>query len=245
MKKLIVILAVSLIAAGSFAAALSDNRDTPSRALKSLQLTVKNDEVIYAGGLVSVDSNGEAVNATTAATDVVVGRAQEYVDNSADGETVNVDIGTFGYANAGGLTDADIGGFAYVVDNQTVTNSGTCIAGVIVDVDSNYVWVNTLYSSANAGAGAFTTISASGAVTLSGALNIAEGALQDSRIVSADIKDGVIVNADVKSDAAIERSKLSLGGSSSTITYLSATATTGAIYLADGVVTNFDADVSD
>jgi len=84
-----------------------------------------------------------------------------------------------------------------------------------------------------------------GTITVSGAVTIVEGALANSTVVSADIKDDAIVNADVKSDAAIVRSKLSLGGSSSTITYLSATAVTGAIYLADGVVTNFDADVSD
>jgi hypothetical protein len=52
------------------------------------------------------------------------------------------------------------------------------------------------------------------------------------------IGTGVIVNADVKSDAAISRSKLSLGGLTGSFQFLKIDGTTGTVYTADGVITN-------
>jgi hypothetical protein len=51
-----------------------------------------------------------------------------------------------------------------------------------------------------------------GAISTTGAVTIAEGALTDSKVVSADIKDGEIVNADVNASAAIAVTKLGTGG---------------------------------
>lgn len=45
-------------------------------------------------------------------------------------------------------------------------------------------------------------------LTTTGAIDIAEGMIKDSMIVSADIKNDVIVNADIKSDAAIVATKI-------------------------------------
>ncbi len=50
-----------------------------------------------------------------------------------------------------------------------------------------------------------------GALSTTGAVTIAEGALADSKIVSADIKDGVIVNADIATGAAIASTKIGAG----------------------------------
>jgi hypothetical protein len=51
-----------------------------------------------------------------------------------------------------------------------------------------------------------------GAISVTGAVTIAEGKLADSTVVSADIKDGEIVNADVNASAAIAVTKLGTGG---------------------------------
>ena len=128
-------------------AALTENRNTPSRTGDSVQLTVKDAVVIYAGALVSVDANGEAVAASDTAAEVVVGRAAQMVDNADDGEVVDVDRGVFRLENGGTFTQADIGALAYVVDDQTAGKAGdvtnSIIAGRVVDVDSDGVWVDT------------------------------------------------------------------------------------------------------
>jgi len=157
-----------------FATALSANRDTPQIVQHTqVSLTVKDAEIIYAGSIVAVDSNGEAVSATDSATDQVVGRAAEYVDNTDDGETIKVDVGIFGWAKSGTINDANIGDIVYVVDDQTVSTSDPgngCIAGVVVDQDSTYAYVDTSYLPRTAGT--FTTLSASGAVTMGSTLAV-------------------------------------------------------------------------
>lgn len=164
---------------------LSANRDTPAiiAPIKKISLTVKNDEVIYAGAMVAVDSSGEAVNATDTASDKVVGRAAEYVDNSADGKVITVDIGIFGWAKSGTISDANIGDIVYVVDNQTVATADPgngCIAGIVVEQDSSYAYVDTTYLPRTAGS--FTTLSASGAATLGSTLGVTGAATLSSTV---------------------------------------------------------------
>ena len=134
------------MAGAVFATALSANKSTPSIAGKRISLTVKNDEVIYAGGMVSVDTNSEAVASTDSASDQVVGRAATYVNNADDGEVISVDVGIFGWAKSGTIGDSSIGDIVYVVDDNTVATSdpgNACIARVLVDQDSNYAYVST------------------------------------------------------------------------------------------------------
>ncbi len=127
--------------------AATDNVDTPTRTGNKINLTVKNDEVIYYGTLVATDANGEAVSATDAASQNVVGMALEYVDNADDGEKIDVLRGVFRFANGGSFDASNIGDLAYVEDDKTVTTAAAAtadiIAGVIVDVDSDGVWVDT------------------------------------------------------------------------------------------------------
>ena len=187
-----------VVLGAAFGGALSANRDTPSRDMRTITLTVKNDEVIYAGAMVSCDSTGEAVNSTDTAGEIVIGRAAEYVDNSADGSTIDVDIGTFRWANGDSITAAHIGDFAYVADNQTVnktTPANSVIAGIIVDKDSDGVWVDTYHIPAVAGA--VTTLSASGAVTFSSTL-----AMQGVETFTAQpiLNGGADINEDIDID---------------------------------------------
>ena len=57
-----------------------------------------------------------------------------------------------------------------------------------------------------------------GALSTTGAVTIAEGALTDSKIVSADIKNGEIVNADINASAAITGGKLDLTSGTTAVT---------------------------
>jgi hypothetical protein len=57
-----------------------------------------------------------------------------------------------------------------------------------------------------------------GAISTTGDVTIAEGALTDSKIVSADIKNGEIVNADINASAAITGGKLDLTSGTTAVT---------------------------
>lgn len=124
--------------------ALNKDRATPRRAgvLRADPLAVL--AVIYAGALYVLNNDGNATAATAAATKPVIGVANRRAVQ-ADGDTVvHGEVGVFGFANnegAGAITRADIGGNAYVVDDQTVAKTGTSIAGVIDDVADGVVWV--------------------------------------------------------------------------------------------------------
>ncbi len=122
-------------------AALTAERNSPESAGVHNLETVKDAEVIFAGALVALDANGEAVNAADTAGLKVRGRCEQSVDNSADGESVKVKRGAFWYDNDGNITAAHIGTSACVVDNQTVgpaaETSNAIIAGEILAVDAS------------------------------------------------------------------------------------------------------------
>lgn len=126
--------------------ALAADRNTPQRDGDFLNDPVAANAKIYAGSLVVLNATGYAAPGTLAAGLIARGRADEQVDNTggADG-AVNVDVraGVFSFANAGDITRAHIGDDAYIDDDQTVTavTTGRSVAGRIVDVDSDGVWV--------------------------------------------------------------------------------------------------------
>lgn len=110
---------------------------------------------IYAGTLVALDTSGNLVNASDAASLRVIGRAEQDVDNSAGSAgdlTAVVKRGVFRYANSStAAVDADDKGkLCFVEDNQTVAETSThkCKAGLVVDVDADGtgVWVDTTYA---------------------------------------------------------------------------------------------------
>ena len=166
-----------LVAYQAGAAALSASRDTPSRAGVEMNIGVYTNTRIFAGAMVAVNSSGYAVPAANTASYIVIGRAQETVDNrtNVDGagdsgaKTIDVSRGVFGWSNNAGITDADIGSFAYAEDDNSVDDdapSEAIIAGIIVDVDADYVWVDTYHVGRTAGS--YTTVSASGKATFNG-----------------------------------------------------------------------------
>jgi len=127
---------------------LTQDRDTHRS-----ELTLVNDPVaastrIFGGSIVMLDASGNAVPGA-AATDLTPrGISQEHADNSG-GSAGDIFVqsrrGVFHLENDGSVSRTDIGGQAYVVDDQTVANSdgtGTRSAlGKIIDVDAAGVWV--------------------------------------------------------------------------------------------------------
>lgn len=181
MKRLATAVAVAAMvmsmAAQSWATALSANRDTHSRSGEYVTMLVASGSVVYAGSMVCENGSAVAVPASDSSGYAVIGCAQEKADNSGVNysatKTVKVRRGVFQWVNGGSVTDANVGDFAYVSDDQTVTTAASAtydiIAGVIIDVDSDGVWVDT-YAIGGQGAASVTTLAASGASTLTGAV---------------------------------------------------------------------------
>jgi hypothetical protein len=132
--------------------ALTEDADVPSREGKSFSYKVYQATKIYAGALVMLNATGYAVSGATATGQVAVGRAAEQIDNSlgASGDlNITVEEGVFRFNNSSGgdaITIAQIGDACYIVDDATVakTNGGSTrsVAGYIVDVDTDGVWVH-------------------------------------------------------------------------------------------------------
>lgn len=131
--------------------ALTQERNTPLRAGLVTHDPVAAATRIYAGSLVALDAAGNAVPGSTATTLVARGRARTTVDNrdgSAGDLSVEVEEGVFRFGNSASsdaITRTEIGSNCYIVDDQTVakTNGSTTrsIAGKVVDVDAEGVWV--------------------------------------------------------------------------------------------------------
>jgi hypothetical protein len=128
--------------------ARTEGRNTRRRDAVLVSALVNTGATVYAGCMVTrLTATGNAVSAGTAAAGNCVGVAEKTV--VGDG-VLHVDLhaGCFQFGNSAAgdaITAADIGNIAYIVDNQTVAktdNAGArLIAGAIVDVDSNGVWV--------------------------------------------------------------------------------------------------------
>lgn len=109
------------------------------------------DAVIYTGGLLCLDASGNAVPGGTATDLTARGVCEERADNTggAAGDiSAPSRAGVFNFKNSAGadeITRANIGDDAYIVDDETVAatdgTSTRSVAGEIVDVDSNGVWV--------------------------------------------------------------------------------------------------------
>lgn len=176
-KKFSMMAAVALVvftAWMSYGAALSEDRNTPQRDGDVVSVAVASGKVVYAGAMIAVNSSGTAQPASDASGLSVIGRAENYVDASVTaGLLLKVSRGVFLWENGSSITDADIGDLCYALDDQTVKTTGVTnyvIAGVIVDVDDNGVWVDT-YSIGSQGAGSLSSLSVSGAGTIAGAFS--------------------------------------------------------------------------
>lgn len=110
---------------------------------------VKGSTTVYQGSLVALNA-GYAAPMAIATGRISMGRAKRTVVNSgADGAvTVEVEPGVFLWANSSAgdlIAQADVGAVCYGIDDQTVakTSNGSTrsVAGVIVAVDTEGVWV--------------------------------------------------------------------------------------------------------
>lgn len=147
-------------------------------------------DVGYKGGMAAVNASGYLQAAGQAVAENVIGRFVDTYDNSGgspgdiNGE---VEQGVFRWANGDSIAIANIGDPCYASDDQTVAKSDAAgsrpFAGIIVDVDSQGVWVlQGLFVTEGGGAAAQGT-AASGEVLFS---------LQDFREVDANGDVGAI-----------------------------------------------------
>ena len=181
-RKLMSIFAVALAAGFVYATAATGPVNTPARTGLKSSFGVYANVIIYAGTMVALNSSGYAVPAANASGYQVVGRASKTVDNrvnnptvasgATDAQKIEVERGVFGWA-VGNVTIASIGAVIYVSDDNTVTTTAgsyATIAGILLDVSGGYAWVDTF--NIPRAAGAFTTLSASGATTVGTTLGV-------------------------------------------------------------------------
>ena len=127
--------------------ALTDNRNTRERDPRLRRYPVLAGEIVYAGGISAINgATGKLEMASDKAGLLVVGRAEEYVDNTADGLYATVRTGCFLFANSAThpVTAANIGDKIYVEDDNTVSSNGgtnSIVAGYLFDIESSGVWV--------------------------------------------------------------------------------------------------------
>jgi hypothetical protein len=132
--------------------ALTADRNTPFKDGEIIVIPVAAGKKIFAGALVAANATGFATPGATAATLTYLGRAEEFVDNSAGADgatTVQIRRGkAFKFKTAAGdpVVQADLGKTCWITDDETVskTNAGgttQSAAGKVVGVESDGVWV--------------------------------------------------------------------------------------------------------
>ena len=133
-------------------AALSAGRNTAQRTGQLFTRPVAANVTIYPGALLALTAAGYATPGAVATTLIADGVAETDVPivngATAGAVTVTVRPGIHQFGNsaaADAITFAEIGDNCYIVDDQTVakTDGGATrsIAGKIVDVDAQGVWV--------------------------------------------------------------------------------------------------------
>ncbi len=129
--------------------ALSAPRLATERSGQTSTVPVAAATVVWQGGIVVMEG-GVAKPGKTATGLVVLGIAEETVDNStgaAGAKSVTPRRGCFRFVNLGSdpVTAADVGQDVWLVDDQTIAkSSGTATrsaAGKLIDVDDVGAWV--------------------------------------------------------------------------------------------------------
>ncbi|MBW2688313.1 MAG: hypothetical protein JRC99_00090 [Deltaproteobacteria bacterium] len=129
--------------------ATSADRNTSMQDGEVVVLTVAAAKTLYAGAMGAVNAAGDVLPAADAAGLKVVGRIEEYVDNSAGAaadKTVKLRrLRAFWYANSGtaAVTKAHLHGLAsiYIEDDETVssaTGTNSIIAGTAIQLDATF-----------------------------------------------------------------------------------------------------------
>lgn len=130
-------------------AAATRSIDAPERAGAVIAVPLAADTTVYAGTLVCLNADGNAVPGANTAGLHALGRAEEDADNdggNAGDITVRVKRGTFRYANSAtaAIEAADRGKVCFVEDDSTVAEltTNSVVAGRVVEVDADGVWVD-------------------------------------------------------------------------------------------------------
>jgi len=211
MAVLVVLIAAAWFVPSVLATALTAARDTPARTGNFVSIGVYTNTRIFAGAMVAINTNGYAVAAADSSGLNVIGMATETVDNRVNAEgagdsgtlSVTVARGVFRWVNGDTFTDADIGDLAFVEDDQTVQKaaaaSADIIAGVVLDVDSSGVWVDT-YDIGAQGASAPSSLAVSGNATVGGTLGVT-GAMSADGGIACDTDKFTV--ADTSGNTAI------------------------------------------
>ncbi|NJK43807.1 MAG: hypothetical protein HC933_05565 [Pleurocapsa sp. SU_196_0] len=127
--------------------------DTPERVGAEYVIPVKANTKIFFGTLVVLDG-GFAAPGRTALNLIVMGRAEETVDNTggaAGDKSIKVRRGVFKFNQDPGAvsTQANVGTDAFITDDQTIARTnGTNTksrAGRIMQIDADGVWIDTRY----------------------------------------------------------------------------------------------------
>jgi hypothetical protein len=117
------------------------------RHLTAFPVTLKASAVGFPGGMIAIDSNGEADHATAAAGLICPGLARTNFDESAGDTQVEVVTGCYKMDNSSGdaVVAGDLFGSCYIEDDHTVCHTSTSKsrAGtpVMLDDDGATVWV--------------------------------------------------------------------------------------------------------
>lgn len=109
---------------------------------------------IYAGAMVCIDpATGRAEPASDTAGLIFAGFAtKQYPSATADTQTVEFEFGhRVRIPKGAGITNADIGAQACIVDDETVTDAGAATndvkVGIIESIDGSFAWVLTKQAS--------------------------------------------------------------------------------------------------
>lgn len=135
--------------------ALTQGRNTVeiANAARVVVIAVAASKVIYGGAMVALDSDGNAIPAIQDEDLIIVGRAEETVDNAtgaAGAVSVKVKRGVFLWDNdstaANKVTVAHLFQNCYVLDDCTVTSlaTGSSVAGKVVGIYDDGIAVETL-----------------------------------------------------------------------------------------------------
>ena len=127
------------------------DRNTHMKDGEIISVPVAATTTIEAGKIVVANATGYGAEGSTATTLTYLGRAEEYVDNSAgaDGDkSVKVRRGkAFKWDNSSGdaVDQSCLGKTCYIEDDETVSktdgSSTQSAAGKVVQLDSDGVWV--------------------------------------------------------------------------------------------------------
>jgi hypothetical protein len=131
-------------------AALSAPRNTLRQGAARERITValKANAKVFKGGIVAVDATGYGVAGASAASLIVMGIAQQTVDNTGGASgalSVDVECGVFKLDNAGTntITITSVGASVYMNDDHTLSTLSTSqsVGGKVIRLDADgSVW---------------------------------------------------------------------------------------------------------